>query len=249
MPSASPTTSPKSPSFNGTNECECCPSLAPSADSAGSWEGASHIFDDYQYSRFSMTSNISMSSCFSFNAASRQYRNHDWVPIRVVADRGWIRRVREGGICSAQEQILPGRGSIRRTRYPRFSREMIQWRRISPREDLDVEEEMDDDGHQPLREIPKRSTMMTDRTRPAPLNITQQPSPLLHTSWGSSSGSSFVCCRKRVCIPCFVEIVIEGVHTRTLRRARRNHQYWECVACTSAKSDYLQFRECDADED
>jgi len=27
-------------------------------------------------------------------------------------------------------------------------------------------------------------------SRPASLNLTQQPSPLLHTSWGSSSGSS-----------------------------------------------------------
>jgi len=35
-----------------------------------------------------------------------QYRNHDRVPIRVVADSGWIRHAREGGIHSVQGRIL-----------------------------------------------------------------------------------------------------------------------------------------------
>jgi len=47
-----------------------------------------------------------------------QYRNHDRVPIWVLADRGGIRRVREEGIRSVQGQIRRGRGSIRR--YCRF---------------------------------------------------------------------------------------------------------------------------------
>ena len=66
----SPTVSLISPSFIGTNERERRPSLAPSADLAGSWEGASDIYDDYRYSRFSMAGKMSMSSRFSVNAAS-----------------------------------------------------------------------------------------------------------------------------------------------------------------------------------
>jgi len=66
----SPTISPISPSFVSTNERERRPSFAPSADSAGSWEGASDIHNDYRYSRFSMAGKMSMSSRFSVNAAS-----------------------------------------------------------------------------------------------------------------------------------------------------------------------------------
>jgi len=83
--------------------------------------------------------------------------------------------------------------------------------------DPDVEkEEMDVDGRQPLHASSKRLTVMKDRTmlmdseasvytqnssrlsdahqptRPAALNLTQQPSPLLHTSWGSGPSSSAV---------------------------------------------------------
>ena len=86
-------------------------------------------------------------------------------------------------------------------------------------EDSDVEKEMDGDRDRPLQEISKPSTLMKDRTmlmdseasvytqnsissvaplslpatkatsRPAPLNLTQQLSLLLHTSWRSASGS------------------------------------------------------------
>jgi len=65
-----PTISPTSPSFIGTNERERRPSLAPSADSAGSWEGASDIYDDYRYSRFSRASKMTISSRLSVNAVS-----------------------------------------------------------------------------------------------------------------------------------------------------------------------------------
>ena len=64
------TTLPISPLFNGTNECEHHPSLTPSADLTGSWEGALDIYNNYQYSRFSMVSKMTMSSWFSVNAAS-----------------------------------------------------------------------------------------------------------------------------------------------------------------------------------
>ena len=59
-----PTASPISPSFSGTNKRERCPSLAPSAESPGSWEGASGI-----YSRLLMVSKMSISYRFSVNAA------------------------------------------------------------------------------------------------------------------------------------------------------------------------------------
>ncbi|KDR79719.1 hypothetical protein GALMADRAFT_93552 [Galerina marginata CBS 339.88] len=62
----SPATSPTSPSFPPNfEERGRRPSLAPSAASAasgtstGSWEGASDIYDDYRYSRFSMASKMS----------------------------------------------------------------------------------------------------------------------------------------------------------------------------------------------
>lgn len=48
-------------------------------------------------------------------------------------------------------------------------------------------------------------------SKPAPLNLTQQPLLLLHTSWGSSAG--VVCCGKWVHIPRFVKIVVDGVYT------------------------------------
>ena len=87
-------------------------------------------------------------------------------------------------------------------------------------QDSDVQKEMDDDRHRPLRDMSKRSAVMKDRTmstdseaslytqnnissvvslsspatnaksRSGPLKLAQQPLPLLHTSWGSSSGSS-----------------------------------------------------------
>ena len=54
-------TSPISPSFSQssfpTNERR--PSLVPSASSASEWEGASDIYDDYRYSRYSMASKMS----------------------------------------------------------------------------------------------------------------------------------------------------------------------------------------------
>lgn len=54
-------TSPISPSFShsssSTNERR--PSLVPSATSASEWEGASDIYDDYRYSRYSIASKMS----------------------------------------------------------------------------------------------------------------------------------------------------------------------------------------------
>jgi hypothetical protein len=82
-------------------------------------------------------------------------------------------------------------------------------------EDSDAEKDMDD-GHRPLREISRRLAVMKDRAMlvnseasayiissvallspsavkaswgPVPMNLTQQPSPVLHTSRTSSSGS------------------------------------------------------------
>ena len=53
-------TSPISPSFSQSSSTdERRPSLAPSASSASEWEGASDIYDDYRYSRYSMASKMS----------------------------------------------------------------------------------------------------------------------------------------------------------------------------------------------
>ena len=53
-------TSPISSSFSGSSSFnERQPSLAPSASSASEWEGASDIYDDYRYSRYSMASKMS----------------------------------------------------------------------------------------------------------------------------------------------------------------------------------------------
>ena len=83
-------------------------------------------------------------------------------------------------------------------------------------EDSDAEKDMDD-GHRPLRKISRRLTVMKDHAmsvnseasayvissvallsasavkaswRPVPMNLNQQPLPVLHTSRTSSSGSS-----------------------------------------------------------
>ena len=53
-------TSPTSPSFSRSSSSnERRPSLAISASSASEWEGASDIYDDYRYSRYSMASKMS----------------------------------------------------------------------------------------------------------------------------------------------------------------------------------------------
>jgi hypothetical protein len=114
--------------------------------------------------------------------------------------------------------------------------------------DSDVQKEMDDDGHRPLRDMSKRSAVMKDRTIPmdsklsspatkaslilGPLNLTQQPSPLLH--FFGVFVQFVVCCGKRVCIPHPVEIIIDGVYTRTWCSARRDRRCQACVACTPA---------------
>jgi hypothetical protein len=74
-PATSPTSGlfsgnpPHSPIFgNDVDERERHPSLAPSATSTGSWEGASDIYDNYRYSKFSMASKAFMFSRFSVNA-------------------------------------------------------------------------------------------------------------------------------------------------------------------------------------
>jgi len=139
-----------------------------------------------------------------------QYRNHDRVLIRTVADRGWIRHAREGEIHSSQERILQSRGRIH-SPHPlvQVLEGDVTMEEDKQSEDLDIEKEMDDHGDRPLREISKHSTLIKDRTtsmdseasvytqncissgaplslpaikatsRPAPLNLTQQPSPLL----------------------------------------------------------------------
>jgi len=65
-----PATSPILPLFGGTNNRERRPLVATSAASTGSWEGTSDIYDDYRYSRFSMASEMSMSSRFSVNTGA-----------------------------------------------------------------------------------------------------------------------------------------------------------------------------------
>lgn len=105
--------------------------------------------------------------------------------------------------------------------------------------DSDVgKEALHNDGRPPLHASSKRSTGMKDRiismdseasgvytrnisrlsdahqsTRPAPLNPTQQPSPLLHTSWGSGPSSST--CGKWVHVPRFLGVIIGGVYRCT----------------------------------
>ena len=221
----SPTISPISPSFSGTNDRERRPSLAPSAVSTGSWEGASDIYDDYRYSRLSMASKVSR---FSVNTG--------------VSGSGSASGVTPTPPVPESRPSIDSNGSRQRADSTRSKGDSLRSRTDSARSrqhsphplpqvleadgtteehgESDVEkEEMDDDGHRPLIEISKRSTVIKDRTmsmdseasvytqnsglsdalpatqagsRPAPLNLTQQPSPLLHTSWGSGSSSSAV---------------------------------------------------------
>jgi len=131
-------------------------------------------------------------------------------------------------------------------------------------EDTDVEKEMEDDGHRPLRDMSKRSMVMKDRTMWRCATVLAGYKSKLETCASEFNPTTpaaathvlgvfvrfiVVCCGKRVRIPCFVEIVIDGVHTRTWRRTRRDRRYRTSVACTSAYSDYPEFCECDADED
>ena len=197
--------SPISPSLGGTNDRERRPSLAASAASTGSWEGASDIYDDYRYSRFSTTSKVStMSSRVSASGAASGVTPTPPVPESRSSMRGGESfRSRTDSAKSRPHSPLP---------------QVLEADVMMEEEkSLDLEkEEMDDDGRRPLPASSKRSTIMKDRTmsmdseasvytqnssrlsdahqpsRPAPLNLTQQPSPLLHTSWGSGPSSSAV---------------------------------------------------------
>ena len=122
-------------------------------------------------------------------------------------------------------------------------------------EDSDI----DDDGDRLLLEISKRSTLMKDRTmsmdseasvytqnsilsvaplslpatkatsRSAPLNLTQQPSPPLRTSWGSSFGSSSSALGSGFVYPASSKLS-SMVYTPVPGVVREG----TCVACTSA---------------
>ncbi|KIM37247.1 hypothetical protein M413DRAFT_448563 [Hebeloma cylindrosporum] len=230
----SPATSPISPSFTGPNERERRPSLAASAASTGSWEGASDIYDDYRYSRFSMASKMSMSSRFSVNTgASGSGAASGVTPTPPVPEsrpsmdsNSNGSRQRVDSTRSRGGELLRSRTDSTRSRphSPHPLPQVLEADGATEDSDSDAEKEemeMDDDGQQPLRASTKRSTVMKDRTmsmdseasvytqnsrlsdavhhqlppassgsRPAPLNLTQQPSPLLHTSWESSSASS-----------------------------------------------------------
>ena len=221
-----PTTSPISPSFSGTNERERRPSLAASAGSTGSWEGASDIYNDYRYSRFSMASKISMSSRFSVNAASGVAPTPPVPESRPSIDSSGSRQRVDSARSRGGDSFRSRTDSARsRQHSPHPLPQVLEgddgtMEEDNQDEDPDVEKEMDDDGHRPLRQMSKRSTVMKNRTmsmdseasvytqnsmssvaplsspatkassRPAPLNLTQQPSPLLHISWGPSSGPS-----------------------------------------------------------
>ena len=125
-------------------------------------------------------------------------------------------------------------------------------------QDSDVEKDLD--GGRPLREISKRSTVMKDHamsmnseasayTQNSLSSVAPLSSPAIKGSWRRASEFNpttiatpthllgvfirfvVIWCGQRVCIPCFVETVIDGVHTR---RARRDCRYWRCIACTSS---------------
>jgi hypothetical protein len=191
----SPTISPTSPSFIGTNERERHPWLAPSADSAGSWEGASDIYDDYRYSRFSMASKMSMSSRFSVNAASGVAPTPPVPESRPSTDsnssRPQVDSTRSrGGIHSAQERILQSRGRIH---LPHSLLQVLEGDGTMEenKRTMSMDSEASVYTQNSISSIAPLSLPATKATsRPVPLNLTQQSSPLLHTSLESSSGLS-----------------------------------------------------------
>jgi hypothetical protein len=120
-------------------------------------------------------------------------------------------------------------------------------------------EEMDDDGHQPLTGISKRSTVMKDRTMSMDSEASVYPEQQIvgrATILAAYTGKPFesdsttltaathllgvivwflvLCGRRRDCISCFVEIVVDGVHTCRWRRFADAGQWRACVTCTSA---------------
>ena len=117
------------PMFIGTNERERCPSLAPSADSAESWEGASDIYDDCQYSRFSMASKMSMSSRFSVNAASGVVPTPPVPESRPSIDSN-ASRLRVDSTRSRGDSLHSRTDSA--FAAPITAGSMVQWKRISP---------------------------------------------------------------------------------------------------------------------
>ena len=149
----SPSSSPISPLSGGINERERRPSLAASAALTGSWEGASDIYDDYRYSRFSMTSKApTFSSRFSVNGAASGVTPTSPIPESRPSTRGGESfRSRTDSVKSRQHsplpQVLEGDGTT------------------EEKQNLDLDlEKLDDDGHPPLHALLKRSTLMKDRT-------------------------------------------------------------------------------------
>ena len=192
----SPSSSPIPPSSGGINERECRSSLAASAASMESREGASDIYDDYRYSRFSMTSMApTFSSRFSVNGAASGITPTPPIPESRPSTRGGE------SLCSRTDSAK----SRQHSPLPQVLEGDDTTEEEKQNLDSDVEkEEVDDDGHRPLHVSLKRSTLMKNRTmsmdskasvytrnssklsdghqplRPAPLNLTEQPSPLLH---------------------------------------------------------------------
>ena len=132
----------------------CRPSLAASAALTGSWEGASDIYDDYRYSRFSMTSKApTFSSRFSVNGAASGVTPTSPIPESRPSTRGGKSfRSRTDSVKSRQHsplpQVLEGDGTTQ-----------------EEKQNLDLDlEKLDDDGYPPLHALLKRSTLMKDRT-------------------------------------------------------------------------------------
>ena len=166
----SPTISPISPSFIGTNERERRPSLAPSADSAGSWEGSSDIYDDYRYSRFSMARKMSMSSRFSVNAVSGVTPTPPVPESRRPSIDSNGSRPRVDSTRSRGGDSLRSRTDSAKSRphsphpLPQVLEGDATMEEDKQDKDLDIEKEIDNDGDRPLREISKRSTLIKGRT-------------------------------------------------------------------------------------
>ncbi|KAF8149384.1 hypothetical protein B0H34DRAFT_733556 [Crassisporium funariophilum] len=233
----SPATSPISPHFA---ERERRPSLAPSATSTGSWEGASDIYDDYRYSRYSIASKMSRFSVMGGSAAGGSHSSAPTPPIpdaRPSLDSGMGAglggRQRTDSNKSRAESFrsrtdsnnarsfiesprsvlpqLPETSSSSFISSPGSQQAPLQHSQHGKRSTLIKERTMSTDSVGSVYTQNSRlSTLSQDAvallsvppslsnpaglglssSRPAPLDLADSHSPLLHTTWGSPVSST-----------------------------------------------------------
>jgi hypothetical protein len=164
--------SPTSPTFSSVRR----PSLAPSAASTGSWEGAADIYDDYRYSRFSIASKMSR---FSSSQGHPSSSGFDAVRPPIPDSRPSIDSQRGRGTLADRKTSVDSQTSV----YTQASRSSSLAKEIS----TIVSSSTDNNTSPSLTPTP------TQNHKPAPLSLLPpENSPLLHTNWISSSPSSGV---------------------------------------------------------